>query len=261
MEPESGLEDTAHVLDVKIDELYNVVLNFADVIKNKNTYYMMQLLESDKNPRIYWVFRKWGRMGTDLGDTKLTEYSSVQAAKKEFAKTYKDKTGNEWEQRNSFQKQPGKFMQIDVDYSADTGDSAASAQGPYKGPLPKATQDLINLICDTRMMNSCLMEMEIDTKKMPLGKLSKKTIKVHRWLEYRVLYPYATTTVPPRDLPLAPEFWAEDAAQEQLANTHRVIQSDVPSRLWGHCLISVCSAVDAGHASGCHFHSGSSLLS
>eukprot|EP00668_Euglena_longa_P011997 GGOE01014420.1.p1 GENE.GGOE01014420.1~~GGOE01014420.1.p1 ORF type:complete len:938 (-),score=354.46 GGOE01014420.1:309-2801(-) len=176
VEPESGLEDEAHVLDVKADELYNVVLNFADVVRNKNTYYMMQLLESDKQPRKYWVFRKWGRMGTELGDYKRTDYDSLQAAKKEFMKTYLDKTGNKWDDRNAFQKKSGKFMQIDVDYSQPEGGSS-SAAGPYKGPLTKPVQDLISLICDTRMMNSCLMELEIDTKKMPLGKLSKKTIK------------------------------------------------------------------------------------
>eukprot|EP00667_Euglena_gracilis_P001885 EG_transcript_1886 len=176
VEPESGLEDEAHVLDVKADEVYNVVLNFADVIHNKNTYYMMQLLESDKQPRKYWVFRKWGRMGTDLGDFKLTEYDSLQAAKKEFTKTYLDKTGNKWDDRNSFAKKAGKFMQIDVDYSQPEGEATTQA-GPYQGPLAKPVQDLISLICDTRMMNSCLLELEIDTKKMPLGKLSKKTIK------------------------------------------------------------------------------------
>lgn len=55
---------------------------------------------------------------------------------------------------NSFAKKAGKFMQIDVDYSQPEGEATTQA-GPYQGPLAKPVQDLISLICDTRMMNSC----------------------------------------------------------------------------------------------------------
>ncbi len=32
---------------------------------------------------------------------------------------YFDKTGNEWENRHKFEKKPGKFVPIEIDYGAD----------------------------------------------------------------------------------------------------------------------------------------------
>lgn len=46
-----------------------------------------------------------------------------------------------------------------------------------KSKLAKAIQDLVALIFDVDTMKSALVEFEIDTKKMPLGKLSKKQIE------------------------------------------------------------------------------------
>jgi poly [ADP-ribose] polymerase len=43
--------------------------------------------------------------------------------------------------------------------------------------LPPSVRDLISLICDIKNMKSVMMELEIDIKKMPLGKLSKTQIK------------------------------------------------------------------------------------
>lgn len=43
--------------------------------------------------------------------------------------------------------------------------------------LAKEVQDLIRLIFDMKMMNSQMKEIGYDTKKMPLGKLSKSSIE------------------------------------------------------------------------------------
>lgn len=42
--------------------------------------------------------------------------------------------------------------------------------------LDKTTQNLIKLIFDNNMFKAALQEFDIDTKKMPLGKLSKAQI-------------------------------------------------------------------------------------
>lgn len=46
VDPDSGLEDVAHVY-VKGKDKYNVVLGLTDIQRNKNSYYKLQLLESD----------------------------------------------------------------------------------------------------------------------------------------------------------------------------------------------------------------------
>ena len=47
VDPDSGLEDNAHVLKVK-ETLYSVVLGVVDIQHDRNSYYKLQVLESDK---------------------------------------------------------------------------------------------------------------------------------------------------------------------------------------------------------------------
>jgi poly [ADP-ribose] polymerase len=50
VDPDSGLEDKAHVLKTK-DTLYSVVLGIVDIQNDKNSYYKMQILEDDKGKK------------------------------------------------------------------------------------------------------------------------------------------------------------------------------------------------------------------
>lgn len=51
VDPDSGLEDVAHVYVSPKKEKYNVVLGITDIQKNKNSFYKLQLLESDMKNR------------------------------------------------------------------------------------------------------------------------------------------------------------------------------------------------------------------
>lgn len=71
VDPESELEDTHHVLEAN-GQIWNAVLNMVDVTKGTNSYYKLQLLETDGGGiKRYCVFRSWGRIGTTIGGTKL----------------------------------------------------------------------------------------------------------------------------------------------------------------------------------------------
>lgn len=50
VDPDSGLEDKAHVLKAK-DGLYSVVLGIVDIQQGRNSYYKLQILEHDKKPK------------------------------------------------------------------------------------------------------------------------------------------------------------------------------------------------------------------
>lgn len=56
VDPDSGLEDVAHVYVSRNNDKYNVVLGKTDIQRNKNSYYKMQLLESDKKDRCVCVY-------------------------------------------------------------------------------------------------------------------------------------------------------------------------------------------------------------
>lgn len=122
------------------------------------------------------LFRSWGRIGTTIGDNKLESFHTFHTAKEHFTSLYMEKTGNPWENRHSAVKYPGLFSPIDIDYgeeeaaqSMDITDSASK--------LHQSVQDLMHLIFDVKAMKRVMMEFELDTEKMPLGKLSKKQMQ------------------------------------------------------------------------------------
>jgi hypothetical protein len=182
VEPDSGLAEDGHIFQGTNGDTYNSTMNLTDVTTGKNSFYILQLIEHDTSKTgKFTVFRKWGRLGEDgIGGTKSTDYPSVEPAVREFQKVFLDKTGNDWTTRkSSFKKMFGKFMPIEIDYSANNDGSASSQLNTagYTGTLPKATQDFVSLIFDIKAMTAAMQEMEIDTQKMPLGKLSKETIR------------------------------------------------------------------------------------
>jgi poly [ADP-ribose] polymerase len=115
--------------------------------------------------------------------------SSLDAAKSIFTKKFKDKTKNDWEDRAEFEKYNGKYDMVKMDYSAgsnqeDEVDSKPSikSEPDVKTEVPESTletqvQDLIKLICDISTMEQSVVEMEYDTKKAPLGKITTEQIK------------------------------------------------------------------------------------
>ena len=65
----------------------------------------------------YWLFRAWGRVGTTIGGNKLESCGkSKRSAVDQFRDLYLEKTGNQWENRKCFIKQPNKFFPLDIDY-------------------------------------------------------------------------------------------------------------------------------------------------
>ncbi|CAK1604001.1 unnamed protein product [Parnassius mnemosyne] len=174
VDPDSGLEDEAHVYKDSSGTKYSVVLSKTDVVEQKNSYYKIQLLESDKNKK-YWIFRSWGRIGTTIGSNKLENCSSLSDAINKFEDLYMERTQNPWDARHHFMKMPGAYYPIDVDYGDEPSSAALKVDTNCK--LDVAVQRLIMRIFDINVMKQTLMEFELDTDKMPLGKLSKKQIK------------------------------------------------------------------------------------
>lgn len=80
-----------------------------------------------------------------------------------------------WEHRDNFQKVPGLFYPIDIDYGEEQSQNMDIVASESK--LAQPIQNLIRLIFDVKAMQKVMMEFELDTEKMPLGKLSKKQIQ------------------------------------------------------------------------------------
>lgn len=153
------------------EAVYSVVLNQTDIAKNSNKYYKIQLIETDDGT--FNVFRAWGRVGY-AGQSSLHEFSSIEAATKDFAKAYKEKTKNVWNSGVAFYKVPGKYHPIEVDVSATNKAEEVAERQLSESKLKPQVQELMKLLFDFKSMKQTMLDFNLDTVKLPLGRLSKR---------------------------------------------------------------------------------------
>ncbi|XP_033123730.1 poly [ADP-ribose] polymerase 2-like [Anneissia japonica] len=164
-------------------DVYNIMLNQTNVANNNNKYYLLQLLVDEGSPN-YSVWFRWGRVGYK-GQNSLVECgTNLEQAKKSFTQKFKAKTKNDWECRDFFEKVPGKYDMLEMDYTVkhgkDEADSAVVKEEPsmqIHSKLDKRVQDVIKMICNINAMTEAVVEMKYDAVKAPLGKLTAEQIK------------------------------------------------------------------------------------
>lgn len=154
--------------------LYSCTLNQTDLKTNKNKFYIMQLLRV--NTTTFHLFIRYGRIGergTVLNDT----FGNIQAGESAFASQFKKKTGNIWKADvyQTFQQKKGKYFLTMIDVS-DIDIPPDSPFKEVKSELDERTQFLIQLLSNKDMMQKSLVSLNLDTKKMPLGKIGKSQI-------------------------------------------------------------------------------------
>ncbi|XP_077994827.1 poly [ADP-ribose] polymerase 1-like [Glandiceps talaboti] len=176
VDPDSGVQDRTHVYSAG-DLKFNATLGMVDIMKGTNSFYKIQLLESDsKSSSNIYLFRAWGRVGTTIGGNKLTTFKDMDEAVEQFKFVYKEKTGNDFGAKE-FKKHANKFYPLEIDYGEDDQEEVQSLKSGTGSKLPASVQDLIVMIFDIDNMKKTMVEFEIDLKKMPLGKLSKRQIE------------------------------------------------------------------------------------
>jgi len=174
-----NLVKTYHVLE-EDDEVWDCMLNQANINRNNNKFYRLQVLQKDSDANDFIVWMRWGRVGL-RGQTACRKFKQIGKAKEAFMDKFLDKTKNHWWERNQFRAAEGKYTLLHMDYETPT-DGAKKPSKEEREPtpeskLPKQVKDLISLIFDMEMMAQQMKELEYDANKMPLGKLTKKTIK------------------------------------------------------------------------------------
>ncbi|XP_051996539.1 protein mono-ADP-ribosyltransferase PARP3-like [Xyrauchen texanus] len=169
--------------NAEVHEDFDCMLNQTNIGHNNNKFYVIQVLVSGGR---YYCWTRWGRVG-ESGQNNLAGPSHVDAAIKCFEKKFKDKTKNNWSDRENFVSHSGKYTLIEVDGDQDAEvkvDTVDSGDVKVKNvqhvvlpcKLDEATQRLIRFIFDNDMFKEAMTSMNLDIKKMPLGKLSKQQI-------------------------------------------------------------------------------------
>ncbi|VFQ91204.1 unnamed protein product [Cuscuta campestris] len=174
----SGLQDSGHILEAG-NSIYNTTLSMSDLASGINSYYILQIIEEDKGSDCY-VFRKWGRVGNEkIGGIKLDNMPKSDAISN-FERLFLEKTGNSWEAwegKVDFQKQPGRFYPLDIDYGVDKSASKQKNLDYTNSKLVPQLIELLKLLFNTETYRAAMMEFQINLSEMPLGKLSKNNIQ------------------------------------------------------------------------------------
>ncbi|XP_014725047.1 PREDICTED: LOW QUALITY PROTEIN: poly [ADP-ribose] polymerase 3 [Sturnus vulgaris] len=154
---------------LQVYEDYDCTLNQTNISANNNKFFIIQLLECNGT---YSVWSRWGRVG-EVGQSKIMTCASLEAAKKEFEKKFREKTKNSWATRENFIAQPGKYTLIEVE--RDVGSPQQEVEAVLRVDAVDGDK-----ICKQQVLpcifGRATQTMNINVKKMPLGKLSKQQI-------------------------------------------------------------------------------------
>ncbi|POM67449.1 Poly [ADP-ribose] polymerase, partial [Phytophthora palmivora] len=157
---------------------WSFMLNYTNIsYGTNNKFYMVQLIQDGDQ---YMVFRKWGRVGAKNPQRALERYStSLEKAQASFTKKFLDKSGNEWPLSGPFEKVEGKYVLVELDDEApEESDTMSDGEDvdDVLSTLHESVQDVLKLICDADLIAREVANMNLDLKRLPLGKLSKAQI-------------------------------------------------------------------------------------
>lgn len=168
--------------DGTIYEKYSCTLNQTDIKNNRNKFYIMQIIKKSSN-KGYCLFVRYGRVGEQGVISYPVSSGEPESCVSKFISQFKSKTGNVW--NSSFEPKKGKYWLCDMEEinttsttttSTSTTTSNTTETEPPKCKLDQRVQNLITLISDVEAMNKTMISLNIDTKKLPLGKLSQTQI-------------------------------------------------------------------------------------
>lgn len=108
-----------------------------------------------------------------IGSKRLTTYGSANEAMNAFHAIYEAKTGHPFG-IIQFYKRPGKYYHLDVDLDV----VKILPKTFVKTKLSPAVYELMEMIFDTKQMETMMIGCDLDVKQMPLGKVSAKQIQL-----------------------------------------------------------------------------------
>ncbi|KAJ5218093.1 uncharacterized protein N7498_000192 [Penicillium cinerascens] len=170
--------------NVYIDDaelIWDATLNQTVAAQNNNKFYIIQLL-SVSNGQNYFTWTRWGRVG-EHGQSACLGDGTLANAMRYFETKFKDKSGLKWENRLDPAK-PKKYTFIERNYEEDDeGDDEVKkeetedSKPKVESALSKPLQNLMSFIFNSQHFIEAMASMSYDAKKLPLGKLSDRTLK------------------------------------------------------------------------------------
>lgn len=204
--------------------IWDATLNQTNSTANNNKFYRIQILTTpDSKNFVAWT--RWGRVGEN-GQSACLGDGSLDSAKKNFEKKFKDKSGLAWKDRLSTPRN-NKYTFLERNYEEEDEEEEKEKEKkavkkeptddspPVESKLEKPIQDLMAFIFNQQHINSALASMSYDAQKLPLGKLSERTLKAG----FSVLKELAELIVDP-SLAISRYGTTLGLAQESLSNRY-----------------------------------------
>lgn len=165
--------------------IWDATLNQTVATNNANKFYRIQVAVTRYGKGItYWTWNRWGRVG-ERGQSSMFEAQTLDEAIRVFTKKFREKSGLKWEDRLNEPKK-GKYTFIEINYEDDEEPKdkkekikkeAGEEKPPVESQLSKPLQDLMSFIFNQNHFLNAMREMDYDAEKLPLGKLSERTLK------------------------------------------------------------------------------------
>lgn len=154
------------------DKTYSCTLNQTDIRNNSNKFYIMQIIKVSNDTFIHFI--RYGRTG-EVGNGSTKNFSNENVAINAFEKQFKVKTGNVFDPSIPFLKKAGKYFMSQVSYDDELEKVKDQILPivPLKTNLHERVQTLLSILTNVSFMQQSLIELNIDTKKMPLGKITQ----------------------------------------------------------------------------------------
>jgi len=154
------------------NDIFSCTLNQTVIGSNMNKYYIMQIIKF-QNKCIVYI--RYGRIG-EKGTTSYKEFNET-ASIQFFVKQFKSKTGNNWYDKENFVKKEYKyFMTITECAKQESLESETESGSESEIDMDERIINFLQLISNQIYMKNTLIQLEIDTDKMPLGKISQTQI-------------------------------------------------------------------------------------
>lgn len=174
---------------------FSCMLSQVDISANMSKFYCMQVL-TDGNQ--YFYFTRYGRIG-EKGRCELKPMPNAEASIDAFISKFKSQTGNIW--GNPFVAKPGKYTLLEIE-APQIKETRVVSQG---STLPEKLGTFIGMISNKQMFERTFQTFEIDTQRMPLGKIGNNQLNSAEALLRSIERSIATRD--PDLVTLSSQFW------------------------------------------------------
>jgi poly [ADP-ribose] polymerase len=178
------------------DKVYSCTLNQTDISTNSNKFYIMQLIKVSDTSFNHFI--RYGRTG-ETGTSSNKQFTDKNEAIFAFEKQFKTKTGNNFDPSKPFVKKPNKYFMSKVSYDDElekVKDQIVPIV-PLKTNLHEKVQSLLSLLTNVQIMQQSLLSLNIDTKKMPLGKITHDQMNIANGILDKIQAIVSSVTITP----------------------------------------------------------------